>query len=141
SNFRQLSAAFRTNLTALALLALVVGAFLIYGTMTFAVLQRRATLGILRTLGVRRGEVLGTVLLEPLAIASIATVLGLVLAQALAFWLVDLVLGTIDDLSFGRAARPMPASPWILAQGAGLGVAATLIAAAKPALDAGRAAP
>jgi putative ABC transport system permease protein len=141
STFRQLSAAFRTNLTALALLALVVGTFLIYGTMTFAVLQRRATLGILRTLGVTHTEILGTVLLEALAIASVATALGLLLGQALAFGLVDLVLGTIDDLSFGQAARPMPASPWILAQGAALGLAATLIAAAKPALDAGRAAP
>jgi putative ABC transport system permease protein len=141
STFRQLSSAFRTNLTALALLALVVGTFLIYGTMTFAVLQRRGTLGILRTVGVTRTEVLGTVLLEALAIAGVATALGLALGQVLAFGLVDLVLGTIDDLSFGRAARPAPASPWILAQGAALGVGATLIAAAKPALDAGRAAP
>jgi putative ABC transport system permease protein len=139
--FSQLSAAFRTNLTALALLALVVGMFLIYGTMTFAVLQRRATLGILRTLGVTHTEILVTVLIEALAIASVATALGLLLGQALAFGLVDLVLGTIDDLSFGQAARPMPASPWILAQGTALGLAATLVAAAKPALDAGRAAP
>ncbi len=54
--FRELTAAFRTNLTALGLLALVVGMFLIYGTMAFAILQRTQTLGILRTLGVSRAR-------------------------------------------------------------------------------------
>ena len=37
--------AFTTNLKAMSLLALLVGAFLIYGAVSFAVLQRRATLG------------------------------------------------------------------------------------------------
>jgi putative ABC transport system permease protein len=37
----QMTAAFRTNLTALSLLALVVGMFLIYNSMTFSVVQRR----------------------------------------------------------------------------------------------------
>jgi putative ABC transport system permease protein len=114
---------------------------LIYGTMAFAVLQRTTTLGILRTLGVTRGEILGTILLEALIIAVMATGIGLVLGQLLAFGLVDLVLRTIGDLSFERATRAAAASPWILAQGAALGVFATLLAAAKPALDASRAAP
>ncbi len=64
-------AAFRTNLTALGLLALVVGMFLIYGTMSFAVVQRRATLGVLRALGVTRAGLLGYVLLEALALAVV----------------------------------------------------------------------
>ena len=38
----QMTAAFRINLTALSLLALVVGMFLIYNSMTFSVVQRRA---------------------------------------------------------------------------------------------------
>ena len=37
----QMTAAFRVNLTALSLLALVVGMFLIYNTITFSVVQRR----------------------------------------------------------------------------------------------------
>ena len=47
----QMTRAFQLNLTALSLLALVVGMFLIYNTMTFSVLQRRSLLGALRTLG------------------------------------------------------------------------------------------
>ena len=139
--FRELTAAFRTNLTALGLLALVVGMFLIYGTMAFAILQRTQTLGILRTLGVSRGEVLGTILWETLGIAALATGAGLVLGHLLAIGLVDLVLRTIGDLSFNAAVRDVAPSPWIYVQGAALGLVATLLAAAKPALDAARIAP
>jgi putative ABC transport system permease protein len=141
SSFRELTAAFRTNLTALGLLALVVGAFLIYGTMAFAVLQRTSTLGVLRALGVSRGEIMRCVLSEAGAIAAIATALGLVLGHALAIGLVELVLRTIGDLSFGRAVDARDPSPWIYAQGAVLGFGATLLAAAKPAFDAARTAP
>ena len=141
SAFRELTAAFRTNLTALGLLALVVGMFLIYGTMAFAILQRTQTLGILRTLGVSRAELLQTILAEAAGIAIVATALGLALGHALAIGLVGLVLETIGDLSFGAAVGAVEASPWIYVQGAVLGIAATLLAAAKPALDAARIAP
>ena len=42
--------AFQWNLTALSLLALVVGMFLIYQTMTFSVVQRRPLIGSLRAI-------------------------------------------------------------------------------------------
>ena len=54
--------AFRFNLRALSLLALLCGTFLIYNTMTFSVVQRRELFGRLRALGVRRGEILTLVL-------------------------------------------------------------------------------
>ena len=141
SAFRELTAAFRTNLTALGLLALVVGMFLIYGTMAFAILQRTQTLGILRKLGVSRTEILQTILWETAGIAAIATALGLVLGHVLAIGLVGLVLQTIGDLSFSASVGAVEPTPWIYAQGAALGIVATLVAAFKPALDAARIAP
>jgi putative ABC transport system permease protein len=141
SAFRELTTAFRTNLTALGLLALVVGMFLIYGTMAFAILQRTQTLGILRTLGVSRTEILQTILWETAGIAAVATALGLVLGHALAIGLVGLVLQTIGDLSFDAAVGAVEPTPWIYVQGAALGMVATLVAALKPALDAARIAP
>ena len=45
---------FHVNLTALSLIALIVGMFLIYNSTTIAVVQRRRELGILRALGVAR---------------------------------------------------------------------------------------
>ena len=59
---REMTAGFRFNLMALSLLALVVGMFLIYNTMTFSVVQRRALFGTLRCLGVTRREVFSLVL-------------------------------------------------------------------------------
>jgi putative ABC transport system permease protein len=53
----EMTAAFNLNLTALSLLALVVGLFLIYNTVTFSVVQRRPVLGTLRSLGMTRGEI------------------------------------------------------------------------------------
>jgi putative ABC transport system permease protein len=139
--FAELAGAFRTNLTALGLLALVVGVFLIYGTMTFTVVQRRTTLGVLRALGVRRSEIVGSVLCEALAIGVAATVLGLLIGHLLATTLVDLVLRTIGDLYFSAAVKAAPTSPMTYARGAGLGIVGTILAGAKPALDAARAAP
>jgi len=139
--FTELAAAFRTNLRALGFLALVVGMFLIYSTMSFAIVQRRATLGVLRAIGLTRREVLGTVLLEAVALGSIAAAVGLLLGHVLATRLVDLVLRTIGDLYFSSAVSAARPSPAIYVQGALLGVLGTLLAAAKPALDAARSPP
>ena len=139
--FDELATAFRTNLTALGLLALVVGTFLIYSTMSFAILQRRATLGVLRAIGVTPRELLTSVLIEALVLAAVATGLGLLLGRGLANGLVDLVLRTIGDIDFSSVVQAARPSPWIYVQGAALGTAATLLAGLKPALDAARAAP
>ena len=139
--FTELAAAFRTNLTALGLLALVVGMFLIYGTMSFAIVQRRPTFGVLRALGLQRRELLASVLIEAIGLGAAATLGGLALGHLLARGLVDLVLQTIGDLYFASAVTAASASPWIYGKGALLGVGATLLAALKPALDASRAAP
>ncbi len=139
--FTELAAAFRTNLQALGLLALVVGMFLIYSTMSFAIVQRRTTLGVLRAIGLTRREVLGTVLLEALGLGLIATAIGLLLGHLLATRLIDLVLRTIGDLYFSSAVAAAQPSPALYLRGAVLGIAGTLLAAAKPALDAARSAP
>jgi putative ABC transport system permease protein len=53
---RELAQAFRINLTAMSLLALLIAAFLIYNTQTFSVLRRLEVLGDLRLLGVSRSR-------------------------------------------------------------------------------------
>src|SRR5262249_54544609 len=74
-----MTAAFPLNLKALSLLALVVGMFLIYNTMTFSVVQRRPLIGMLRALGVTRREIVVLVLVEALVIGVVGTAAGLVL--------------------------------------------------------------
>ena len=139
--FDELARAFRVNLTALSLLALLVGVLLIYATMSFAVVQRRATFGILRAIGVSRRQLLTGVLGEAVAIGTLATVAGILLGQHLAGALVDLVLRTVGDLSFRSGVTAVTPSPTIYWRGLALGMGTTLLAAAAPALDAARTVP
>ena len=139
--FEQLTTAFHTNLAALGLLALVVGMFLIYSTMSFAMVQRRAIVGTMLAIGLSRRDLLLGVLAEALAIGVLATIIGLAAGHALAQGLVDLMLRTIGDLAFAARVSGATPSRALYLTGAALGVGATLLAALGPAVDAARAAP
>lgn len=138
---RQMSGAFHTNLRAMSLLALVVGMFLIYNTMSFAVVQRRSHIACQRLIGVTRGEVLRVVLAEALLIGAAATLLGLGAGIALGQALLVLVAQTVNDLYFVLAVTELRVTPELLLRGALLGLAATLAAALVPALEAASVAP
>ncbi len=133
--------AFRLNLTALSLLALVVGMFLIYNTFSFSVLQRRELLGTLRTLGVTRGQLFALVLGEAALIGAVGTALGLLLGLALGNGLLHLVTRTINDLYFVVSVRNLAVSPFSLGKGIVLGLGASMVAALVPAWEAAMAAP
>ena len=136
-----MTAAFRLNLTALSLLALVVGVFLIYNTVTFAVVQRRRELGTYRALGVTRAEVFRNVLLEALAVGAVGTALGLALGVLLGSGLVRLVTQTIGDLYFVVRVRELALSPASLLKGVALGLGATAVGALRPGWEAASTAP
>lgn len=137
----QLTRAFSVNLTALSLLALIVGMFLIYNTMTFSVVQRRASIGMLRALGVTRREIFTLLLAEVALVGSIATVAGLLLGIVLGRGLLRLVTQTINDLYFVLGVHELAVAPLVLLKGAALGLGATLVAAVVPALEATTASP
>lgn len=132
----QMTRAFELNLTALSLLALIVGMFLIYNTITFSVVQRRMLLGTLRCVGVTRGQIATLVLGEAFAISIIGSLAGLVLGTILGRGLVGLVTQTINDLYFVVTVRSLNLDPLVLLKGFVLGVVATLASAAVPALEA-----
>ena len=136
-----MTAAFTLNLTALSLLALVVGMFLIYNTMTFSVVQRRRGIGLLRALGVTRGEVFALVVTEAVVVGLVGTLAGLVLGVALARGLLGLVVRTINDLYFVLSVREVTVTAEALGRSALLGVGATLAAALAPAAEASGAQP
>jgi len=127
---------FRLNLTALSLLALLCGAFLIYNTITFSVVQRRSLLGLLRALGVTRAQVFALVLAEAAAVAVVGSAAGLAAGVALGSGLVRLVTRTINDLYFVLAVRELAIPAATLVKGAAVGVGATLLAAIAPAWEA-----
>ncbi len=132
----QMTTAFRTNLTALSLLALVVGMFLIYNSMTFSVVQRRPLFGTLRSLGVTRGEIARLVLGEAAVIGLLGSLLGIGLGILLGQGAVRLVTQTINDLYFVVTVRGIVIPPESLVKGGLAGLAATLASAALPAWEA-----
>ncbi len=113
----QMTAAFELNLSALSLLALIVGMFLIYNTISFSVVQRRPVLGILRCLGVTRRQIFGLVLAEALVLSAIGAAIGLGLGVLLGRGLVGLVTRTINDLFFTMTVQDVSLSGFTLLKG------------------------
>jgi putative ABC transport system permease protein len=136
STVAQLTSAFQLNLTALSLLALVVGMFLIYNTIMFSVVQRRAVLGTLRSLGVTGEQIFALILLEAAVVAALGAGLGLGLGWLLGQGAVRLVTQTINDLYYVVSVRDAPLTLFTALKGAGLGLGASVLAAAAPALEA-----
>lgn len=128
--------AFRLNLTALSLLALLVGMFLIYNTVAFGVIQRRPVLGSLRALGMTRGQIFALILVEAGVLGLVGTLLGLGLGVVLGRGAVQLVTQTVNDLFFVVSVREIHVPVGTLVKGGLIGVAAALLAAAVPAWEA-----
>ena len=132
----QMVRAFDLNLTALSLLGLVFGVFLIYNTMTFSVVQRRRLFGTLRALGVTRAQLLRQVLAEALVLGGVGAILGTALGVMLGRGLVRLITRTINDLYFVVSVEGLSLPPGVLLKGVALGVVATLLASLPPAWEA-----
>jgi putative ABC transport system permease protein len=113
-------------------LALFVGGFVIFNTLSTTVAQRTRELATLRTLGASRRQVLGSVVLESLVIGAVASALGLVLGPALARGLSALFVAFGQDLpQVGSVIAPRTVVVSLLA-----GVLITLVAGLFPALRA-----
>jgi putative ABC transport system permease protein len=112
--------------------ALFVGAFVIFNTLSTTVAQRTRELATLRTLGATRRQVLGSVVLESLVIGSVGSVIGFLLGPALAKALSVLFVAVGQDL---------PQVGWVIttrtiAVSLLVGVLVTLVAGLFPALRA-----
>jgi putative ABC transport system permease protein len=127
---------FELNLTALSFIALFVSMFLIFNALSLAVVRRRREIGILRSLGLTRGQVARQFLGEGLVIGVLGTGLGLALGTLLASGALRAVSRTISALYLVVQARTLHLDPaaYLLAGGVGLGVA--IAAALFPAREA-----
>jgi putative ABC transport system permease protein len=136
-----ISRSYRVNLNVLALVALFTGGMLVFSTQALAVVRRRPQLALLRVLGMKRGEVVRTLLGEALLLGAIGAALGLLLGFVFAGAILDVVGADLGAGNF-RGMRPVlrfePA--WAAAFFA-LGVLVALLASLGPALEAARAQP
>jgi putative ABC transport system permease protein len=131
-----MTSAFTTNLKAMSLLALLVSTLLIYGAISFAVVQRRRSIGILRALGATPRQVLSIVLTEACVLGVVGAITGVLGGLVIGRELVRLVSRTINDLYFVVAvnATTLPADTIVKALLAGVGTA--IAAALLPAFEA-----
>jgi putative ABC transport system permease protein len=133
--------AFHFNLTALSYIALLVGLFLIYNTVSISVITRRAEIGTLRALGTTSKQVLALFLAEAALLAVIGCALGVVFGRLLSYGAVKLTATTINSLYIATAAAPPPLEFKHLVLAFALGLPLAMLAATLPALEAARVTP
>jgi putative ABC transport system permease protein len=133
-----LVASYRLNLAVLSAIALFVGMFLIYQSVTLSVVRRRREIGLLRTLGMTPGQVLLLFLAEGLASGLVGGLLGLGLGVGLARGVLAVMTQNLSSLYMPVAAQEVGVQGGLLLQAWGLAVLATLLAAYLPAREAAR---
>ncbi len=143
SQVEQMISAFRLNLTVLSWVGLLVGMFLIYNTMAFAVAQRRREIGIYRAVGMTQGRVALLFLIEAGLFGILGGVVGSLAGMVLAQQLVALLSRTISDLYVPVSAggsESLWAGPWFTmgVEGVLIGCAVSMIGAIGPSVDASR---
>lgn len=123
---RQLTAGMRANLTAMSLLALATGLFVVFSVLSFLGVQRRRSFGLLRALGLTHRQLAVLLLTEVSVIALVGGLLGLVAGTVLADELLALVAAPVAEV-YGRlppaAVRP-DAGLYALIELAGLAASA-----------------
>jgi putative ABC transport system permease protein len=127
----------RTFLLIFAYVALVVGAFIIFNTISITVAQRTREFGLLRTLGATRGPIMRAVVEEGLLLGVVGAVIGLLGGIALA--------PALDGL-FKAFGADLPDNGTVLEArtvivSLGVGIVVTVLAGFFPALRATRVPP
>ena len=133
-----LLSAFRLNLTALSLVSVLVGGFLVHASVRASLARRREELGILRAVGATRAQVLGLVLSEAAVLGAAGTLLGIPLGWLAARANLAAVSGTIRTVYLLEGIERVSLGPGVVLLAVAVGVGGALAGAALPALDASR---
>jgi putative ABC transport system permease protein len=133
---RRMLAAFRWNLRLLSYISLVVGAFLIYNSISVSVVRRRPDIGIVRALGASRAAILAAFVGEAASFGLAGALIGIPLGRFMASGAVKLMSATVEALYV--SSRPgsieLDAASIFLALAIGVGVA--VLSAYSPAREA-----
>lgn len=135
-NAQDLTDSFYTNLTALSLLSLLVGMFLIYNTVNFLTLRRQPLTATLRAIGASRRQIFMLVISESALLGCIGTLAGLWLGVLLAHGLLELIGNTIDNVYFPLPSPILTIPFTSLVQGLMIGTIVSVGSALLPAATA-----
>lgn len=127
-----MSRAFEINLKALSLLALLVGLFVVFQTLSFLTLRRGAVIGLWRAIGVDRRTLAALLLGEAALVGLIAGLLGIVLGILLGRVLLVGIGVTYADLYGRGAAGTLSVAPLLLAKALLLSIGGSLLAVLLP---------
>jgi putative ABC transport system permease protein len=141
SETRRMLAAFRWNLRVLSYISLIVGAFLIYNTMSVSVVRRRFEIGILRGIGATRRLILGAFMVEAAGFGLAGALLGLALGRVMAAGAVKLIGSTVESLYVSSSPAPIALSPGSVLLALVVGFGVSLIGGLAPAVAAARTSP
>ncbi|MGH9680317.1 MAG: ABC transporter permease, partial [Candidatus Acidiferrales bacterium] len=133
---RKMLAAFRWNLTLLSYIAMVVGAFLIYNTISVSVVRRRPEIGLIRAIGGSRMEVLAGFLGEAACLGASGALLGLPLGRVMATGAVKLMGRTVNSLYVSSRPGPIELTAGSVVFAFVIGVGVSVISALSPAREA-----
>ena len=117
-------------------IAIFVGAFLVYNTITMTVVEQTREIGLLRTVGASMDQIRGITLAQALLLALWGTVPGTLLGQVLALGLVAL-FEALRQTPLTETPFSIIATVWGITVGSGM----TMLAATLPAWRAGRLTP
>jgi putative ABC transport system permease protein len=128
---------FNTFLLIFAVVALFVGAFVIYNTFSITIAQRIRELGLLRALGASGKQVTGSVLVESFTVGALSSMLGILLGIAIVKPLEALLSAFGIDLPSG----PLQILPRTIIVSFIVGTGVTVLSSLSPARRASRIAP
>ena len=137
----QMLLSFQLNLFVLSLIALFVGVFLVYNTMSVSAVRQRRQIGILRGLGLSRRQVLLAVAAEGGLIGVLGSALGVALGVLLARGTLGAVSQTVSALYAFVRPGELRLPPAVIFQAVLLGCGIAVISSLLPALEAATATP
>jgi putative ABC transport system permease protein len=126
---------FTVFLLVFALIALLVGAFIIANTFSILIAQRTRELALMRAIGASRGQVLGSVVIEAGVVGVIASAVGLGLGYLVATGLQTLLMGGSGLSASTTLSVRTVVSSFVI------GIGVTVLSALLPARKASKVAP
>ncbi len=124
----------------LGLLALFLGAFLIFNTFRTVVIERRHDIAMLRAVGATRRQITLMIVIESLIQGVIGTLIGMIVGYVLTAALTNLINGFWQTY-FHRGALGLQLTPTAIILPVVLGIGTALVAGYLPARAAGKTSP
>jgi len=132
----QMLATYQLGLSLFAIIAIFVGAYLVYNTFSMTVTERMRDIGMLRAIGMNRKQIYIIVLLEALIIAVIGSTIGIPLGLFLSKGLIRMTNTVVAPNNTGVTVS------WLtFMEALAVGVGVALLAALQPAWKAAKISP